>query len=95
MQNGSTLDFTIHDDIYTSIDFQRQGHSSSSPVLPQQRPQPSSTHFSRYDVQTTSYHLITSRIDLHLCDDSSPESGSGKCGSPSLCSSEHEYFLVL
>ncbi|KAL4224791.1 UHRF1 (ICBP90) binding protein 1-like [Mactra antiquata] len=30
-------------------------------------------HFQRFDVLTTSYHLITSRIDLHLCDDSSNE----------------------
>ncbi|XP_069133817.1 bridge-like lipid transfer protein family member 3B [Argopecten irradians] len=30
--------------------------------------------FMKYDVQTTSYHLISSRIDLHLCDDSSPDS---------------------
>jgi len=25
--------------------------------------------FQKYDVLTTSYHLISSRIDLHLCDD--------------------------
>ncbi|XP_060078539.1 bridge-like lipid transfer protein family member 3B, partial [Ylistrum balloti] len=31
-------------------------------------------YFMKYDVQTTSYHLISSRIDLHLCDDSSPDS---------------------
>ncbi|GFS01010.1 UHRF1-binding protein 1-like protein [Elysia marginata] len=29
-------------------------------------------YFSRFDVLSTSYHLITSRFDLHLCDDSSP-----------------------
>ncbi|KAK3104114.1 hypothetical protein FSP39_024532 [Pinctada imbricata] len=40
----------------------------------------SNTHianlFSRFDVPTTTYHVITSRIDLHLCDDSTP--GSNK-----------------
>jgi hypothetical protein len=25
--------------------------------------------FARFDVITTSYHLVTSRFDLHLCDD--------------------------
>ena len=29
-------------------------------------------YFSKFDVVSTSYHLITSRFDLHLCDDSSP-----------------------
>lgn len=25
--------------------------------------------FDKFDVQTTSYHVVSSRIDLHLCDD--------------------------
>ncbi|XP_053383939.1 bridge-like lipid transfer protein family member 3B isoform X2 [Mercenaria mercenaria] len=33
-------------------------------------------YFQRYDVQTTSYHLITSRVDLHLCDDTPTEKES-------------------
>lgn len=42
-----------------------------------QRPQESSSMsaaarlFTRFDVTTTSYHLVTSRFDLHLCDDTS------------------------
>ena len=32
-------------------------------------------YFQKYDVQTTSYHLITSRVDLHLCDDTPMEKG--------------------
>ena len=28
--------------------------------------------FARYDVQETSYHLYTGRVDLHLCDDAAP-----------------------
>ncbi|KAJ8298803.1 hypothetical protein KUTeg_022863 [Tegillarca granosa] len=37
--------------------------------------------FTRYDVQTTSYHVISSRIDLHLCDDSTPDTN---------CSPKHD-----
>ncbi|XP_060600792.1 bridge-like lipid transfer protein family member 3B isoform X2 [Ruditapes philippinarum] len=33
-------------------------------------------YFQKYDVQTTSYHLITSRVDLHLCDDTPMEKDS-------------------
>ncbi|XP_048728642.1 bridge-like lipid transfer protein family member 3B isoform X4 [Ostrea edulis] len=29
--------------------------------------------FERFDVQTTSYHVISSRIDLHLCDDNTTD----------------------
>ncbi|KAK3581543.1 hypothetical protein CHS0354_031884 [Potamilus streckersoni] len=32
--------------------------------------------FAKYDVPTTSYHVITSRIDLHLCDDAIPGTNS-------------------
>ncbi|GAB1600654.1 UHRF1-binding protein 1-like isoform X2 [Argonauta hians] len=32
--------------------------------------------FSKFDVLSTSYHLITSRIDLHLCDDMQPRKDS-------------------
>ncbi|KAL3842978.1 hypothetical protein ACJMK2_020946 [Sinanodonta woodiana] len=32
--------------------------------------------FVKYDVPTTSYHVITSRIDLHLCDDAVPGTNS-------------------
>lgn len=32
--------------------------------------------FTKFDVLSTSYHLITSRIDLHLCDDMQPRKDS-------------------
>lgn len=32
--------------------------------------------FAKFDVLSTSYHLITSRIDLHLCDDMQPRNDS-------------------
>ncbi|XP_052224963.1 UHRF1-binding protein 1-like isoform X2 [Dreissena polymorpha] len=56
---------------------QKQTSSSADQLLLQQQQQQqrqrSETNeaklFQRYDVLTTSYHLITSRVDLHLCDD--------------------------
>ncbi|GFO39322.1 uhrf1-binding protein 1-like protein [Plakobranchus ocellatus] len=63
----------------------KQGHMpdmSSHHLQPQQQQQQRSAqdrqesstarYFSRFDVLSTSYHLITSRFDLHLCDDSNP-----------------------
>ncbi|KAK6972754.1 UHRF1-binding protein 1, partial [Biomphalaria glabrata] len=57
----------------------KQGHMSDNLNLQHQQQrqterQESATAklFSRFDVLSTSYHLITSRFDLHLCDDSSP-----------------------
>ena len=51
----------------------------------QSRPQESSSSssiaklFARFDVVTTSYHLVTSRFDLHLCDDTATSSGMHAC----------------
>ena len=65
---------------------QKQGHISSGGsadhLLQQQQQQRSGRSqttearlFAKYDVSTTSYHLITSRIDLHLCDDTPTDKG--------------------
>lgn len=41
-------------------------------VAPDRQESSTAKYFSRFDVCSTSYHLVTSRFDLHLCDDSSP-----------------------
>ncbi|KAK3734232.1 hypothetical protein RRG08_049650 [Elysia crispata] len=52
---------------------QLQQHHQQQQRLGQDRQETSTArYFSRFDVLSTSYHLITSRFDLHLCDDSSP-----------------------
>ncbi|XP_046559644.1 LOW QUALITY PROTEIN: UHRF1-binding protein 1-like [Haliotis rubra] len=62
---------------------QKQGHSrTQSEQFRQQQQQQQPTlqtrgsAFAKYDVASTSYHLITSRIDLHLCDDRPVDTGS-------------------
>ena len=30
---------------------------------------PASALFNRFDIHETSYHVLTGRIDLHICDD--------------------------
>ncbi|KAH9519137.1 UHRF1-binding protein 1, partial [Bulinus truncatus] len=58
----------------------KQGHMADNLGLQHQQQQrqadrqesTTAKHFNRFDVLSTSYHLITSRFDLHLCDDSSP-----------------------
>ncbi|WAR03200.1 UH1BL-like protein [Mya arenaria] len=66
---------------------QKQGKSSSSSDMDQfllqqqhqQRQRGQTTEaqlFQKFDVLTTSYHLITSRIDLHLCDDNPTDRAS-------------------
>ncbi|XP_059172089.1 bridge-like lipid transfer protein family member 3B isoform X2 [Physella acuta] len=47
-------------------------HQQQQRSTPDRQESTSAKLFSRFDVYSTSYHLITSRFDLHLCDDSSP-----------------------
>lgn len=62
---------------------QKQGMMGGGGAQQQQqaRPQDPSSQsaiarlFARFDVTTTSYHLVTSRFDLHLCDDTDTPSG--------------------
>ncbi|XP_071104547.1 bridge-like lipid transfer protein family member 3B [Haliotis cracherodii] len=62
---------------------QKQGHSRTQSdqyrQQQQQQQQPTAltrgSAFAKYDVASTSYHLITSRIDLHLCDDRPVDTG--------------------
>ncbi|KAM8977260.1 bridge-like lipid transfer protein family member 3A [Pelodytes ibericus] len=58
---------------------ERGGQAPSSPTVPNLwslTPPPSSTssslsqYFDKFDVKETSYHLLISRLDLHVCDES-------------------------
>ncbi|KAL5007583.1 hypothetical protein ScPMuIL_016389, partial [Solemya velum] len=60
---------------------QQQVHASVHQPQQHSRPRSQSASaigrgFSKFDILTTSYHLITSRIDLHLCDDSATDSNA-------------------
>ncbi|XP_062591899.1 bridge-like lipid transfer protein family member 3B isoform X2 [Saccostrea cucullata] len=48
-------------------------NSESQRPRSQSNPSHVSQLFERFDVQTTSYHVISSRIDLHLCDDNTTD----------------------
>ncbi|XP_061178016.1 bridge-like lipid transfer protein family member 3B isoform X2 [Saccostrea echinata] len=48
-------------------------NSQSQRPRSQSNPSHVSQLFERFDVQTTSYHVISSRIDLHLCDDNTTD----------------------
>ncbi|XP_014780319.1 bridge-like lipid transfer protein family member 3A isoform X2 [Octopus bimaculoides] len=62
----------------------KQGHIASDQLKRIQmmkqakgvHPSKASRVFTKFDVLSTSYHLITSRIDLHLCDDMQPRKDS-------------------
>ncbi|CAL1533724.1 unnamed protein product, partial [Lymnaea stagnalis] len=60
----------------------KQGYIPDSTNMQQQQQQrqanerqesTTAKYFTKFDVLSTSYHLITSHFDLHLCDDSSPD----------------------
>ena len=60
---------SFHDQIYQNQQQQQQQKQSRSMTSELK-------YFQRYDVATTSYHFITGRIDLHLCDDTPPDRGN-------------------
>ena len=60
---------SYHDQIYQNQQ-QQQQHKQSRSMTSEMK------YFQRYDVATTSYHFITGRIDLHLCDDTPPDRGN-------------------
>ena len=77
---------------------QKQGSSGADQFLlqqqhQQQRPVSQSNEarlFQKYDVLCTSYHVITSRVDLHLCDDTPLDKGD-----KSLIHKQSFYVLSL
>uniref|UniRef100_A0A8C4RSW4 UHRF1 binding protein 1 n=1 Tax=Erpetoichthys calabaricus TaxID=27687 RepID=A0A8C4RSW4_ERPCA len=46
---------------------------SAQPAQPSGTPNSISQYFEQHDVKETSYHILISRLDLHICDDSSDQ----------------------